>query len=389
MTEIIDVAHEKEIALALKRNEQLFSAAIENYPYTVVVYNHERQIEYINGHGLASLGIPLDRLIGKQAEDIDIWQTTQSLPLLLKVYETKQQQKAEVSFIVKKKELYYHISYVPILDEDTNVCKVFGIMQDVTAERRLEQYQLRKRDLTISDQRQDAISKQHELDDSRRLSHIGSLAATVAHELRNPLGVIRTAVYNLRRKNKDPDLISHLDNIDKKVIESDRIIANLLNYARPKVPHFEKVDLLLLIEETMRTIQKQYQDYPINLISDLTDQQKIWIEADPFQITEVMVNLIENAYQAIGPTSADIRMTVVPSAERVTITIYDSGPGIREEDLEHIFIPFFTRKPKGTGLGLPICLELVRLHHGDIEVKSTENDGCTFIVNLPLMQSHD
>lgn len=369
--------------------EQLFSTAIENYPYTVVVYNHERQIEYINGHGLASLGIPLDSLIGKQAEEIDIWQTTQSLPLLLKVYETKQQQKAEVSFIVKKKELYYHISYVPILDEDTKVCKVFGIMRDVTAERRLEQYQLRKRDITISGQRQDAISKQHELDDSRRLSHIGSLAATVAHELRNPLGVIRTAVYNLRRKNKDPELIRHLDNIDKKVIESDRIIANLLNYARPKVPHFEKVDLLLLIEETMRTIQKQYQDYPIKLISNLTKQKKIWIEADPFQLTEVMVNLIENAYQAIGMKSAEIHVKVVTSAERVTITIQDTGPGIREEDLEHIFIPFFTRKPKGTGLGLPICLELVRLHHGEIQVKSTENDGCTFIITLPLLQSHD
>ncbi|OGI06862.1 MAG: hypothetical protein A2Y40_00250 [Candidatus Margulisbacteria bacterium GWF2_35_9] len=384
MLEIIDITTEKAATVALRKEENLFRMAIDNYPYTFVIYNKNRQLDFLNKHGLESYGVTLEHLVGKQAEEIDLWQTTESLPLLLKVFKTKKAQKKELCFIQDETELYYKVNYVPIMDDDDEIEQVFGIMQDVTAERILEQQKLQTKDVTILYQGRELVLKQHELDDSRRLSDIGGLAATVAHELRNPLGVIRTAVYNLRRKNVNINLNSHLDNIDKKVMESDRIINNLLNYARLKKPNLEPTDIIVLLEDTIKNIKKQYEKSTINLESNIKKTGSIIVNIDPFQITEVFVNILENAYQAIGQNPGNINIMVKVTPQTISISFQDNGPGIMKEDLKQIFVPFFTRKPKGTGLGLPICQELIRLHHGKIEVQSSLGHGCVFSMILPI-----
>ncbi|MDD5457270.1 MAG: ATP-binding protein, partial [Candidatus Margulisbacteria bacterium] len=236
----------------------------------------------------------------------------------------------------------------------------------------------------VKERSEELTRVQMELERAQRLSDIGTLSATVAHELRNPLGVIRTANYNLRRKNTNQDLIKHFDNIDKKVLESDQIINNLLNYARIKTPNFEKTDLSLLIRECIENIVKRHVDEPLKIKTDLKEIKNLIINIDPVQIAEVFINILNNSSQAIVGNTGEINIkAVLLSNKKVAITIADNGPGIPSEDLGRIFEPFFTRKSKGTGLGLTICKELVHLHNGEIMVESQKNIGTKFTIILP------
>lgn len=246
---------------------------------------------------------------------------------------------------------------------------------------------LMSRDTMIVSQGIRLGEQQVELDDALRLSGLGSLAATVAHELRNPLGVIRTAIYNIRRKNKNPDILSHLDNIDKKIMESDRIINNLLNYARIKTPQFEQVDLLTLLKETIINAGKKYEKHSIQLTSNLDTIKKLFVEADPVQLQEIFGNVLDNAYQSIDSSTGIIIINVAQKGAMLSIDIQDNGIGIEIEDIKAIFKPFFTKKSKGNGLGLTLCLELLHLHHGKIKVHSKPGKGSTFTITLPVSQN--
>lgn len=218
----------------------------------------------------------------------------------------------------------------------------------------------------------------------KRLSDIGALAASVAHELRNPLGVIQMAAYNLRKKTQDPALERHLANIEKKVLESDQIINNLLGYSRIKTPLYEMVSLPDLVNECLENTAKRFQTHKVRIEKDLKAVREETIEADPVQIKEVLNNILANAYQAMEDNKGriQIRGSLTPGGE-VEIRIQDNGAGIEKEDLELVFDPFFTRKSRGTGLGLSICQELVRLHGGRIEIQSEKGKGTSVAVALP------
>ena len=222
-----------------------------------------------------------------------------------------------------------------------------------------------------------------DIDHNRRLSSIGTLAATVAHELRNPLGVIRTAAYNLHRKNSDPSLEKHIDNIQKKINDSVLIINNLLNYSRIHRPTRSRIRLSEVINESIRSVKKQFPEKPITVRKQLSKMRGRTLYADPEQLREVFVNIIKNAFQAIeGEGRIEIIASIVE--EKVKIDISDNGAGIGEENINRVFDPFFTGKARGTGLGLSVCRELIELHGGTVSIKSEKGSGTMVTVELPL-----
>jgi len=228
------------------------------------------------------------------------------------------------------------------------------------------------------------LDVQVELERSKRLSDIGTLAATVAHELRNPLGVIRTAVYNIKRKNQNNNLDSHLANIEKKISESNQIINNLLDYSRIKTPHFEKTKICALLDEGIETEKEKYINKKIEFVRRLGPIQDTYVEADPLQIKEVFNNILDNACQAMDKAEGRIEISGKRDDENnVIISFKDNGIGIEKEDIARLFEPFFTRKSKGTGLGLTICKELVKLHNGKIIVESVPGKGTSVLITLP------
>ena len=219
---------------------------------------------------------------------------------------------------------------------------------------------------------------------SKRLSSIGSLASIIAHELKNPLAVINMASYNISKKDPDNTLSRHIKNINEKVNESNNIINNLLNYSKIKNPVLKKINIYNLLIDAIKSCKDSFKKKDYKLKTKIDSIKDIVIFGDYGQLKEVFINIITNAYQAKKDNIINIFITSeYYEGKLLTILIKDNGKGIKEEDLENVFDPFFTTRSKGTGLGLAICNEIINLHNGNIFIKSNINKGTTVYINLP------
>lgn len=221
-----------------------------------------------------------------------------------------------------------------------------------------------------------------EVERAKRLSDIGTLAATVAHELRNPLATMNMAVNNIRRKMQNNLLNTHLSNIENKISESEQIINNLLFYSRLRPPHLEGVDIYGILQECAAAVQSQSKK-KFSLNVDLNPSRGVSIEADPLQIKEVFNNILDNAYDAILDGEGRIEVAARDKGNAVEIMVEDNGAGITKKDLDKVFNPFFTTKAKGTGLGLPVCRQIIEMHAGTISLESKEGKGTRAVITLP------
>jgi signal transduction histidine kinase len=235
----------------------------------------------------------------------------------------------------------------------------------------------------VQERTHDLIESQKKLERLKRLSNLGTLAATVAHELRNPLGVIGTAAYNLRRKITDPSLERHIDNIDKKIAESSMVINNLLNYSKIQNPRLRRVWLSEVLAESIKSVKKRFRQKPVKVSKRLGRLRDLSLMADPGHLREVFLNILNNAVQAVE-AGGMIRISADRNGESVVVEITDNGAGIDKADIDKVFDPFFTRRAKGTGLGLAICRELVEMHGGSISIRSELGTGTLVSVKLPL-----
>jgi signal transduction histidine kinase len=212
-----------------------------------------------------------------------------------------------------------------------------------------------------------------------RLAAIGQIAASIAHELRNPLGAITNAAFYLGRREQpwDPKATEHLGIIVQEVQRSDRIIDDLLEMSRPKVAAKEHRDLGAVLHETFARLRGGAR---VELEVDLVPEP-FFIEADGGQLRQVLANLITNAIQAMG-SAGRIRVRARRGKDFDVMTFEDDGPGVPDEIRESIFEPLFTTKSKGTGLGLSICRQILDRHGGTIEVKRASG-GAVFEIRLP------
>jgi PAS domain S-box-containing protein len=280
------------------------------------------------------------------------------------------------------------IIFWAILDERGNPKYFEGFISDITEKKKAEEVLRRDKDTfekLVNERTRELLTTQGELERAKRLSDIGTLAATVAHELRNPLGVIRTAVYNLRRKNQNGLLLSHLANIEKKVLESDQIINNLLFYSRIKMPNYERINVRSLLEECLVNTRNRFQKWDVTVSAAFEALRDEYLEADTLQISELFNNVLNNAYESFNEKKGKISIAAGKDDKgNCRISFRDNGPGIDPEDLERLPEPFFTRKSKGTGLGLTVCYQIVNLHSGEIGIYSEKGKGTTVIVSLPV-----
>ena len=278
-----------------------------------------------------------------------------------------------------------------VRDENNKAIRMLGVVRDITVRKQAEEVLKRDKETferLVNDRTQDLLKAQTELHKAKRLSDLGTLAATVAHELRNPLGVIRTASYNIRRKRQSSLLDRHLDNIEKKISESDQIINNLLGYARIRIPNYEKIQIYDILNECIAFAKRRFYKQNVSIVKTFESTEKRPTEADPLQIREIFNNILTNAYQSVSDKKGKIeiiaRYAKYDRKDSIEISFNDNGMGIDKEDLERVFEPFFTRKSKGTGLGLTICNELVNLHSGKIDIDSQKGKGTTVTVTLPI-----
>jgi len=226
-----------------------------------------------------------------------------------------------------------------------------------------------------------------------RLALMGTLAAGLAHEIRNPLGGIKGAAQLLRRSgNGDPSVKEFTDIMIREVDRVNQLIEQLLDLSRPAELDLAPVNIYEILDDVLLLEGQTLGDKQIQ-IKKRFDPSLPPIRGDRAQLTQVFLNLVKNAIQAMGQrgiltvasrleTDFRIRGEGTTANRLIWIDIADQGAGIREADLPQIFSPFFTTKTNGTGLGLAICYRIIKEHGGTIRVESAEGKGSTFKVSL-------
>jgi signal transduction histidine kinase len=232
---------------------------------------------------------------------------------------------------------------------------------------------------------------QAQLIQSAKLAAVGELAAGVAHEINNPLtSIIGFTRLLLEDLPPDHQMYADLETIDREAARARQIVRGLLDFARAGDPVLAPVDLNALVEETVMLVYTRSVQAKVSLAKDLLPLPQVMLDAN--QIKQVLVNLLNNAVQAMpddGQLTVATRLTECEIDDihcpMAAVYVSDSGVGIPPENLERIFDPFFTTKEvgQGTGLGLSVSYSIIKKHNGKIEVESAPGVGSTFTILLP------
>ena len=232
---------------------------------------------------------------------------------------------------------------------------------------------------------EDLRRTQEQLLQSEKMSAVGQLISGVAHELNNPLTAILGYTQLLEIEKLEPRVEEFIQKLRKQAVRTQRIVQNLLSFARQHKPQRVHVDLRSVVEDTIAL--RDY-DLKVNNISVERDFQAVLpsVVADPHQLEQVYLNIINNAADAMmeGGRGGRLRVTITAENGSVMTSFHDSGPGIF--DPKHVFDPFYTTKGvgKGTGLGLSICYGIVKEHGGEISAQNHPAGGALLQVRLPV-----
>ena len=251
------------------------------------------------------------------------------------------------------------------LDEAGRVIGYEGIVKDITLRKNMEQQLLQ----------------------ADKLASIGQLAAGVAHEINNPLGLILGyAQLLIRNSSKSGQEVEDLKTIEKQARNCKVIVQALLNFARRTETRKAPVDIHAVLNQVTDVLQRQFALDGVDILPAYCPDMPRFA-GDGEKLKQVFMNLIMNARQAIEK-EGEIRVSTQfdPAGNKAAITVADTGRGIEASVINRIFDPFFTTKPvgKGTGLGLSVSYGIVREHGGEIQVKSKRGKGAVFTVILPV-----
>ncbi len=223
---------------------------------------------------------------------------------------------------------------------------------------------------------------QRELIRKERLAAVGELAGGVAHEIRNPLAGIGGALTMLARDvPKDDDTQEVMLEIQKQIARMERLVQELLAYARPGVLNPEWTDVHAILRQAVASIGQRQTGSRVDFVLEL-DPNVPEIYVDPRDLEHALENLLLNAFQAISDEGT-VEVQTQYSDGNVQISIRDDGAGMDAEVRDKIFEPFFTTKARGTGLGLSLVRRAVENYDGEIHVQSAPGEGTTFVFSLP------
>jgi signal transduction histidine kinase len=217
---------------------------------------------------------------------------------------------------------------------------------------------------------------------SERRAAIGEIAAGISHELNNPIGVIYGFAQVLISRSQITE--NDREFIEDIFRESERckiLLKDLLDFARTPEPNYMETDIINLTDETINLIKNQtkYEKIVFEIINSSSSKNAF---VDPFQIKQVLFNLLINSCDAMNKKGT-ITLQIDNHENSLQISVKDHGAGIKTEEMEKIFTPFFTTKDEGVGLGLAVCRDIITKHNGTITVRGKQKEGAEFIIDIP------
>ncbi len=281
---------------------------------------------------------------------------------------------------------WFFVTTSPFIN-DRFVTSFFDITERKQAEEKIRQLNadLEKR---VDERTHELREAQEQLVRHEKLAVLGQMASTIGHELRNPLGVISGAVYylNLVQPNADDKIKQYLGIIDQEVRTSEKIISDLLDFARIKSIDREVVSVSELIDQTLLRFPVPASVHVSIEIAENLPRAYV----DPRQMIQILGNLVTNAWQAMSSAetenSGQLSLYSTLQNDMINITVKDNGAGITTENMKKIFEPLFTTKAKGIGLGLAVSRKLAEANDGRIEVESEAGRGSSFHLLLPIFK---
>ncbi|HMK64834.1 MAG TPA: ATP-binding protein [Thermodesulfobacteriota bacterium] len=358
----------------LRESEERNRYLIENAEDIIITMDEDGKVYSINPYGASQFDRPVDYLVGQNLFDLfDAKSARVQRDLLKRVVTTQKSKALEYQAVLRDQEHWFHAQFKPLLDDQGKLLSILCIIRDTTESKIVEQ----------------------QLANTEKLASLGKLAAGVAHEINNPLGVILGFTdFLLEKAPPDSQELKVLRTIERQGLQCKKIVENLLSFARipEKSVDYSKVNeelekILAVVQNTLMIhkvkLEKRFQE-------NLPD-----VKADSRQLQQVLLNIINNAVDAMGKEGGRLIITsqLSQEANHVEILLQDTGPGIREEHLGKIFDPFFTTKGvgKGTGLGLSVSYAIITKFGGSITIldsrtaeKFPGDSGTTFKISLPV-----
>ncbi len=226
------------------------------------------------------------------------------------------------------------------------------------------------------------LKLEEKLRQAEHLSAIGEMTAGVSHEIRNPLGIIKSSAQLLKKKMAKLDATSTIpDIIVEESARLDNIITDFLDFAKPKIPDLHPCRIEEIIEKNIAYLSPRIEDHNFNIIKEISERLPE-IMADSAMLHQAFLNIFINAFQSLKNNGC-LTIRIKYDSGSIIINFIDNGEGIPEQVLKKIWTPFFTTKDTGTGLGLGIVKNMIEAHNGTIAITNTETRGANVEIRLP------
>jgi two-component system NtrC family sensor kinase len=362
-----DITDDRRRAEALERSEARYSRLVESASDAIVTVDDEGRFTSVNRALEHATGRARESLQGTHFAELLDPADVERARALFEATMIGNRQRAEIRWRAADGRVRTGSVLTAPVSERGRVVGGLAVVRDITDEKRLTE----------------------QLVQQEKLAAIGQLVSGVAHELNNPLaGVTAFSQLLLTGPDVTPEQHAALDTIHQEARRAAKIVSNLLTFARQHPPERRETDLNQVLLDTIELRRYALRVRQIELVVEL-DASLPYTWADPFQLQQVMLNLLANAEHALVDRIGERRITCRTGrdGERLVVSIADTGSGVAVQDLGRIFNPFFTTKPvgQGTGLGLSISDGIVREHGGRIRVESEPGAGATFVVEIPLL----
>ena len=354
-----DITERKHVETLLEESRQQYRSLFEYSPDIVSMLDLNGTITNLNPQFEKITGFSRDEYIGRNLADL-IPDTQRQIVLdkVANVVENQSPQMFELELLHKNgKPLIFQSTSLPIIVND-QIAGIICNSRDVTELRETEE-RLRRTD---------------------KLSVVGELSASVAHEIRNPLTSLKGLVQLLQMEDEKHQLYYQI--MIDELNRINHIVSELLLLAKPQQIKYTEADLQVILHDVISLLKTEASLHNIQIEFEILSHP-VMMECEPNQLKQLFINIVKNAIEASSAGDV-VNITLQSADNNVTVVVKDQGVGISKELLERIGEPFYSSKEKGTGLGMTVSFKIVQSHNGTIKFKSEPEKGTEVIVQLPI-----
>ncbi len=365
---LVDITERRQIENRLQQEQEFARRLVESFPDLVIALDREGRCTFVSPRSRELLGLSPEEMIGTSLNERLDPPSRKEMESFLETIISGKCTNGSTEFCIRRNDgenRLFRATASPLMDASGRIAGVIAAARDTTDSKRMEQ----------------------QLIQNERLAAMGQMIAGVAHELNNPLTAVLGVTELVRDSTADDPTRRQLEIAHRQARRAAQIVQSLLTFSRPPQPRKICLNLSELIQRSLQLHEHSLRTNRITVDFSAPPDLPL-VLGDASQLTQVFLNLIANAEQAIREVRdhGRLRIRVTRAGDRVVATFEDDGAGIPREILPRIFDPFFTTKRpgRGTGLGLSICLAILREHNGEIEAEPREEGGSLFTTSLPI-----